>query len=66
MPLTAVYVYLGAVGQSLVFEEGLTPSKIALLCLGLMASAAIVYVITKKVRQKLHEMECTPTALRQP
>src|SRR5438132_97755 len=49
MPLTAVYVYLGVVGQSLVFEEGLTPSKIALLCLGLIASAAVVYVMTKKV-----------------
>jgi uncharacterized membrane protein YdjX (TVP38/TMEM64 family) len=66
MPLTAVYMYLGAVGQSLVSEEGLTPSKIALLFLGLIASAAIVYVMTKKVGHKLREMTCTPTTLRQP
>jgi uncharacterized membrane protein YdjX (TVP38/TMEM64 family) len=66
MPLTAVYVYLGAVGQSLVFEEGLTPSKIALLCLGLIASAAMVFVMSKKVGKKLREMRYKPTGLRQP
>jgi uncharacterized membrane protein YdjX (TVP38/TMEM64 family) len=56
IPLTAFYVYLGAVGQSLVFEQGLAPSKIALLCLGLIATAAVLYAMTRKVTQKLREM----------
>ena len=63
IPLTAVYVYLGAVGQSLVFEQGFTRSRIALLCLGLIASAVVVYVMTKKVGQKLRELSAAPETM---
>jgi uncharacterized membrane protein YdjX (TVP38/TMEM64 family) len=63
IPLTIIFVYLGAVGQSLMFEEGFTPHKFALLCLGLIASAAVVYIMTKKVGQKLRELSATPEAM---
>jgi uncharacterized membrane protein YdjX (TVP38/TMEM64 family) len=63
IPLTAFYVYLGAVGQTLVFEQGLAPSKIALLCLGLIATVAVLYFMTRKVTQKLREMSSTGEAL---
>jgi uncharacterized membrane protein YdjX (TVP38/TMEM64 family) len=68
IPLTAVYVYLGAVGQRLVLDEGLTHSRIALLCLGLLATAIVVYVMTKKVGQKLRDLSSgrEAVALRQP
>jgi hypothetical protein len=49
-------VYLGAIGQTLVFEQGLTSSKLALLCIGLIATVVAVYMMTRKVSQKLREM----------
>jgi len=56
IPLTVAYVYLGAIGQTLVFEQGITSSKLALLCIGLIATAVAVYMMTRKVSQKLREM----------
>jgi uncharacterized membrane protein YdjX (TVP38/TMEM64 family) len=63
IPLTAVYVYLGTVAQKLVFQEGLTPSRIALLCLGLIVTVIVIYIMTKKVGQKLRELGAAPETI---
>jgi uncharacterized membrane protein YdjX (TVP38/TMEM64 family) len=56
IPLTAMYVYLGSLGQSLAADEDFVPSKIAFLSFSLAVTAAVVYLVTRKVKGKLQEM----------
>jgi uncharacterized membrane protein YdjX (TVP38/TMEM64 family) len=56
MPFAAMYVYLGIVGRSLAIEGGLGASNIALLLLSLLTTAALIYLVGRKTKQKLQEM----------
>jgi LPXTG-motif cell wall-anchored protein len=56
MPFTAMYVYLGTVGRTIAFEEGLGASNISFLLLGLLAMAGLIYLLARKTRQKLDEI----------
>jgi uncharacterized membrane protein YdjX (TVP38/TMEM64 family) len=63
MPLTAVYVYVGAVAQSIAFDASFSSAKVALLCVGFAVSAVVIYVMTKKAGEKLREMSSRPAAI---
>jgi uncharacterized membrane protein YdjX (TVP38/TMEM64 family) len=56
LPFTAMYVYLGTVGRSIAFKEGFETSNLAFLLLGLLATAALIYLVGHKTKQKLNEM----------
>jgi uncharacterized membrane protein YdjX (TVP38/TMEM64 family) len=52
IPVTAMYVYLGILGQA-VAGGTIGPLQWALLGLGLLATVAVTILITRKVRPKL-------------
>jgi LPXTG-motif cell wall-anchored protein len=56
MPFTAMYVYIGTVGRTIAFDEGLGSSNITLLLVGLFAMAALIYLVARKTKQKLGEI----------
>jgi uncharacterized membrane protein YdjX (TVP38/TMEM64 family) len=59
MPFTAMYVYLGTVGRTIAFEEGLGASNISLLLFGLLAIAGLIYLLARRTKQKLRESAMT-------
>jgi uncharacterized membrane protein YdjX (TVP38/TMEM64 family) len=56
MPFAVMYVYLGAVGRSIAIEQGFGASNVALLLFSMVATAALIYLVGRKTRQKLREM----------
>ena len=56
VPFTTMYVYLGTVGRTIAFSDGLGASNIAYLLLGLLATACLICLVARKTKQKLEEM----------
>jgi uncharacterized membrane protein YdjX (TVP38/TMEM64 family) len=56
MPFTAMYVYLGTVGRTIAFNEGVGAPNITFLLLSLPATACLIFLIGRKTKQKLEEM----------
>jgi uncharacterized membrane protein YdjX (TVP38/TMEM64 family) len=56
MPFAAMYVYLGMVGRSIAIGEGFDASNIALLLFSLVATAGLIYLVSRKAKQRLKEM----------
>jgi len=53
MPGAAMYVYFGTLGRAVTSGESHGPAKIALLALGLVATAGVIFVVSRKARAKL-------------
>jgi len=56
MPFTAMYVYLGTVGRTIALDGGFATPNITILLFSLVATAALIYLVTRKTKQMLHEM----------
>lgn len=54
MPGTVLYVYLGAIGKAAADSQGRTPGEWAMLAVGLIATAAVTFYITKVARRALN------------
>ena len=53
MPGAAMYVYFGTLGQAVTSGESYAPAKIAVLTLGLVATAGVIFLVSRKARAKL-------------
>jgi uncharacterized membrane protein YdjX (TVP38/TMEM64 family) len=53
MPGAAMYVYFGTLGQAVTSGESHGPAKIAVLILGLVATAGVIFLVGRKARAKL-------------
>lgn len=56
MPGTALYVYIGTLGQAAANSENLRTSQIALFSIGLLATVIVIAVITKKAKLMLGQI----------
>lgn len=56
IPFAVMYVYLGIVGRTIAIDEGFGASNIALLLFSVMATAGLIYLVSRKAKQKLTEM----------
>lgn len=55
MPGTLLYVYLGTLGKAVAGGEGGGAGQWALLAVGLVATAIVAFIITRKAKRKLKE-----------
>jgi uncharacterized membrane protein YdjX (TVP38/TMEM64 family) len=56
IPFAVMYVYLGIVGRTIAIDEGFGASNIALLLFSVVATAGLIYLVSRKAKQKLKEM----------
>jgi uncharacterized membrane protein YdjX (TVP38/TMEM64 family) len=59
MPGSAMYVYLGTLGQTAANSEGHGFTKIAFLTLGFIATAAVIFLVGRKAKMKLQDVGVT-------
>ncbi|WP_291869836.1 TVP38/TMEM64 family protein [Bradyrhizobium sp.] len=60
MPGTSLYVYIGTLGRAAATSENLKISQIVLFSMGLLATVAVIAVITRKARQTLSHIGVKP------
>lgn len=56
IPGTALYVYLGTLGQAALQGDAGGGLKIGALVVGLLASVAVIFFVSKKTKEKLREI----------
>ncbi len=56
VPLTAMYVYFGMIGQTLTVDREFGVSKIAFLSFGLLASIVVIYLVSRRAKAKLQQI----------
>lgn len=60
VPGTSLYVYIGTLGRAAATSENLKISQIVLFSIGLLATVAVIAVITRKARQTLSHIGVKP------
>ena len=56
MPGTALYVYIGTIGRVAAENENFRASQILLLTIGLIATVAVIVIITRKAKSMLDQL----------
>lgn len=60
MPGTALYVYIGTLGRAVAVSDNLRTSQIVLFSIGLLATVAVIVIITKKAKLMLSQIGVEP------
>lgn len=60
MPGTALYVYIGTLGRAVAVSDNLKTSQIVLFSIGLLATVAVIVIITKKAKLMLSQIGVEP------
>jgi uncharacterized membrane protein YdjX (TVP38/TMEM64 family) len=60
VPATSLYVYIGTLGRAAAVSDDLKTSQIVLFSIGLLATVAVIVIITKKARLMLRRIGVEP------
>lgn len=60
MPATTLYVYIGTLGRAVAVSDNLKTSQIVLFSIGLLATVAVVAIITRKAKLMLSQIDLQP------
>jgi uncharacterized membrane protein YdjX (TVP38/TMEM64 family) len=60
MPVTSLYVYIGTLGRAAADSDNLQTSQIILFSIGLLATVAVIVIITKKAKLMLSQIGVAP------